>query len=116
MGIDQQRRGGGNSAGHSDTDLFWMVILGAIALPSILLSSVVTWRDNATGWLLEHGILVAADTDPLMGIPGIEAGLDGRRIMLAVLVIAALIAYVVSWLRLRRERRIRNTLIGREQS
>jgi hypothetical protein len=63
-------------------DLFWAVIAAAMfGVPTIILGSVTTAWADATGWMLDHRILVPAAADPVVALPATEgAGLDWARI------------------------------------
>jgi hypothetical protein len=87
---DQERSG----------DLFWAVIAAAMfGVPTIILGSATTAWADATGWLLDHRVLVPATADPVVGLPATDgAGLDWARIAIAagVLLILTLLIRLVS--------------------
>ncbi len=69
-----------------------LLTLGAGILPSLSV--------KATAWLTAHEILVAATESPLIALPGAEgAGLDLRRIIGAIAVLAMALALAVSGVR-----------------
>lgn len=75
----------------ADPVTFFTVILTAgLAGPALL----VAFRDSVIGWALQHNILVPAHQATWV-IPSTAAGLDTRRITIAVLLLVALTAGTV---------------------
>jgi hypothetical protein len=83
-------------------DLFWAVIAAAMfGVPTIILGSVTTAWADATGWMLDHQILVPEAADPLVALPAAEgAGLDWARIAIVAgaLVVVTMMIRLVSGL------------------
>ena len=82
----------------ADPVTFFTVILTAgLAGPALL----IAFRDTVVGWALHHNILVPADQATWV-IPSTAAGLDPRRITIAVLLLVAVTAGTVVLVRLTR--------------
>ena len=80
----------------SDSDqmaLFWIV---PIAI-TVTLGSAGLWWSKAITWLVGHSILIANDASPIVRIPAAHgAGLDGRRVIIAIAIVIAVVAISVS--------------------
>lgn len=82
----------------SDEDRPWYMLAGCVAFP-VIVAAVPGWRDSAVNWLVEWHVLAAASSDLLWTIPGGIGGFDGRRMVLAVILL--LVAGVVAGISLR---------------
>ena len=74
----------------NDNDLLALIFLSPFLLP-LALTLVPQWRDTAATWLLDHQVLVTA-ADAWWVLPGIDAGVDGRRLIIVTAVAVILIA------------------------
>ncbi len=95
----------------SDEDQLSLLMAVPLAL-SVVAAALPAISSRATGWLLAHEFIVAASATPLVTIPGTDgAGLDLRRLIVAVAVLAISAAFVLSGARRsidrRRQRRLR---------
>lgn len=88
----------------SDEDRPWYVLAACVAFPTVV-AAVPGWRDSAVAWLVESHVLAAASPDLLWTIPGGIGGFDGRRMVLAVIVVlvAGVVAGIAWGARHRRE-------------
>lgn len=89
----------------SDSEIYTLLLLSPIAVP-IVLALVPGWWDRALNWLVGHHILVAASEAPMVMFPGDVAGVDARRLVVAVAVCVVVMVCAGSWVRVRRARRI----------
>ena len=90
----------------SPVEEFILLILGCAAAAALLGSAGLFWA-NAVAWLVEHQVLVAAASHPVVAVPGCAgAGLDGPRLAITAATMLALLAWLVSavcrWLAARR--------------
>lgn len=80
----------------SDSDqmaLFWIVPIALM----VALGSAGLWWSKALTWLVGHSILIAADASPIVRIPAAQGvGLDGRRAIIALAIVFAVVAIGVS--------------------
>ncbi len=72
----------------NDDDRLVMVLLLALGAVFLLPAMVLRWAHSATGWLLSHHVLVGAE-HAMVVIPGAGAGLDGRRLVVVLLLVPA---------------------------
>ena len=76
------------SAGLSDEDQLSLLMAAPLIL-GLLVAALPAMSTKATAWLLAHDLIVAASASPLVTIPGTEgAGLDLRRLIIVVAVLA----------------------------
>lgn len=66
---------------------FGTIIAAGVILPAL----IPAWRDNAVAWLLEHRIVLPAH-ECIVTIPYTQVGFDGRRLVIAILAVLALLA------------------------
>ena len=87
---------GNNSKALSDEDqmaLIWIAPLAA----TMALGSAGLWWSTAIAWMVDHSILIASEASPMAAIPASDgAGLDGRRLIVALAVVIALGAVAIS--------------------
>lgn len=87
-----------NSKGSSLSDsdqmaLFWIVPIVA----TVALGSVGLWWSTTVTWLVDHSILTASGTSPIVQLPAAHgAGLDDRRLIIAIALIVAVLAIAAS--------------------
>lgn len=75
-------------------DALTLIVGGVIMLPFLggsLLAASRRWRDALGGWLTDHQLLVPSSAHPRVEIPGLSAGLDTPRLILAVLLVVAVV-------------------------
>ncbi|MCZ4238225.1 hypothetical protein O4H25_15400, partial [Staphylococcus equorum] len=64
---------------------------------TMALGSAGLWWSTAIAWMVEHSILIASEASPMVQIPASDgAGLDGRRLIIAVAAVIALVAVAIS--------------------
>ncbi|WP_347354710.1 hypothetical protein [Intrasporangium sp.] len=82
---------------------FGTVMLTALMLPTL----APRLRDRAIAWLLTHAVLVPAPA-AVVTIPTTGVGLDGRRLVIALLALVLAIAWATASARRRRDREHRS--------
>ena len=90
------------SVSESERVVLTMVGLVAVAAGAPLLA----WR-TAQQWLLEQQVLVAPATDPVLTLPGEQAGLDWPRLLIGGGLLLAVIAGLIVDVRRRRNQQER---------
>jgi hypothetical protein len=76
-----------------------LIYIGMAALAGLLGSVGLFWVQG-TAWLVRHHVLVAAARRPFVSIAGAGGdGLDLPRLAIAIAVVLAVLAAIVSWLR-----------------
>lgn len=100
-----------NAAGLSDEDQLSLLMAAPLIL-GLLVAALPTMSTKATAWLLAHDLIVEASASPLVTIPGTEgAGLDLRRLIIVVAVLALAATLALSGVRRsidrRRQQRLR---------
>lgn len=70
-------------------ELITTVMIGLTFLPVVVGALVPQVRQAVSGWLLEHGVLVAPEA-AWVTIPFVGAGLDVRRIVILAVVLIAI--------------------------
>ena len=65
-----------------------LLIIGGAILPTL----IPTLGASASSWLVEHQVLVDPD-HAVVSIPGLGAGLDARRLVVAVLLLVAVMIF-----------------------
>lgn len=68
-----------------------LLIIGGAVLPTL----IPTLGATVTSWLLDQDVLVDPDQS-LLTIPGLDAGLDSRRLVIALLLVAAAILFTAA--------------------
>ena len=100
-----------NSAGLSDADQM-SLLMAAPLIFGVVVGALPSMSARVTAWLLEHNMIIGAAESPLLALPGAEgAGLDVRRLIVVVAVLAVAVALAISGLRQavdrRRQQRLR---------
>lgn len=87
----------GNGLAGTPEEEVLLIHVGLALLGIVAASAGAFWLKGTT-WLVEHQVLVAAKSDPLVQIPGSSgAGLDVPRLaILAAILVATLVAAVSS--------------------
>lgn len=57
-------------------------LLAVVVGGAFVIGSLPMWLDGVTEWCISHHILVAAQANPMIALPGADgAGLDARRLI-----------------------------------
>lgn len=106
-------RDGGHHNGADDMspgEMLAVLHMAPFMIP-VAMALLATQVDAARAWLVDKGVLVAAATDPLLALPGMDGdGLDLRRLILLALAVICAIA-IASWSMRRRRDRARLELL-----
>jgi hypothetical protein len=73
-------------SGDNASDVAWIFLAAVLfGVPALIVGGVTTGWADATGWMLDHQVLVPAAADPVLTLPATDgAGLDWPRIALAL--------------------------------
>ena len=86
----------GSGVANSPDEEVILVVVGALALSTLVGSVGLVWVAGAR-WLVEHHVLVPAAAQPLLEVPGAAgAGLDLPRIAILLALLLAMAAVTVS--------------------
>lgn len=80
--------------GVTGADLAALGLVVAVCSPWLAVIALGRWED-VTAWCAEHDVLVAADQDPPVKLPGTDGlGLDTPRLLILVVAVLAVLAAI----------------------
>lgn len=97
-----------NQRALSDDDLLALMFVSPFLIP-IAIGLVPGWAEKTGTWLRDHHILVDP-VDAMWVLPGLDAGVDGRRLVLCAAITAILLAGMATAGRAAHRRRMHRRL------
>lgn len=104
-----------NAAGLSDADRM-SLLMAAPLIFGVVVGALPAMSARTAAWLLEHNVIIAAAESPLLVLPGVEGvGLDVRRLIVVLAVLAVAVGLAISGLRQAVDRRRQQQLTEGER-
>lgn len=90
-------RGSSGPPTLDENDRLWLLCSTPFLLP-LIVAALPRWRNSVVAWLIDKKILLPEDRSWIT-VPGVDAGVDGPRVIIAIAVVVVIISSVVSALR-----------------